>query len=309
MDAKLDNNKLYTLDPHTRALLIESAPLMDKWATPTCKPKDVGGMEEWAKNNKDAVQHEPNSCGWYHSTWQYLRLLDMVAVPPWYPFYDEAISSILKAKPDAHVFISACADWGMLARLHDGIKLAGTKPRITIYDICETPLKSAQWYADRFGLEIETHRDNLITSPKLPLGEFDLIVTDEFLTVLKDDYKPEITKRWFDLLKPGGSIVTTAMVGGPTTPELRRGYAERARRLMDSDEGAALRETGTDPQDLAKKFDFFAAVHTRHMLTGEEQVRSLFSAFELKHLSFIPTPGECVNPTSSFQIVATRPKG
>src|SRR4051794_32501506 len=255
MDARLNENNLYTLDPQTRALLIESAPLMDKWSTTTCKPKVVGGMEEWAKNNKEAVHQEPDSCGWYHSTWQYLRLLNMVAVPPWYPFYNEALSTILRAKPDAHVLISACADWGMLATLHDGIKTAGTKPKITIYDICQTPLKSAQWYADRFGIEIETVCDNLITSPTMPLGEFDLIVTDEFLTVLKAEYKPQITKRWFDLLRPGGSVVTTAMVGGETTPELRRGYAERARRLMETD-GDALRDTGTDPKELIAKFDF-----------------------------------------------------
>jgi SAM-dependent methyltransferase len=297
--------ELYTLDNRTRDLLIEAAPLMWQWSRTKCSHKEVGGMEEWAKNHKPE-ERAAECCDWYHGTWQLLRLLNMVAVPPWYPFYNQTLSSILRAKPNASVFISACADFGMLMTLHEAIKTAGTSPRITIYDICETPLQSCQWYAKRHGLQIETVVDNIITSPRLPLGSFDLIVTDEFLTVLKDDYKPQILKRWRELLRPGGSLVTTAMLGGPTTPELRKGYADRARRKVQAND-ANLRNVGATADELIARFDLFAAVHTRHMLTDERQIRGLFSEFDVKFMECVPTPGECVNPTNSFQIVATRP--
>lgn len=292
---------MYNLDPATRELLKESAPMMAKWAATECKPKPVGGMEEWAKEHANA--EDSLGCDWYHGTWQYLRLLNMVAVPAWYEFYNEALSTILKRKPDAHVLISACADYGMLSTLHEGIKTAKTNPKITIYDICQTPLLSCKWYAERFGLTIECIRDNIITSPKMPLHAFDLIVTDEFLTVLKDEYKPQIVRRWKELLKPGGSIVTTAMLGGPTDQGLRDGYAANARALFEKNK-ATFDAMDVVRDDLFKRFDYFAQVHTRHMLGHENQIRKLFSDFDLT-MSKTVTPGECVNPTSSYQIVAT----
>ena len=296
-------DELYRIDEHTQGLLIKSAPLMLEWSKTTCSHKDTGGMEEWAKdqNGTDQVL----ACDWYHGTWQFLRLLNMVAVPPWYGFYNDALSAILRKKPKANVLISACADYGMLATLHQAIETAGTTPKITIYDICNTPLQACKWYANRYGLEIECHCDNIITSKSIPLGSFDLIVTDEFLTVLKSDYKPMITKRWLELLAPGGSVVTTAMIGHPTTTELRRGYAERARFLVNTD-GVALRKTAVDREVLLGAFDKFAEYHTRHMLTGEAEIRELFAKFDLSVLKEIVTPGECVNPTNSFQIVASR---
>lgn len=277
---------------------------MWKWSRSLCKPKPVGGMEEWAKNNK--TNESVDACDWYHGTWQYLRILNMVAVPAWYEFYQATLTSILRKKPNAMVLISACADYGMLATLHEAVKAVGTKPRIVIYDICNTPLEACKWYAARNNFSIETHCDNIITSTQIPLGAFDLIVTDEFLTVLKAEYKPMITKRWRELLKPGGSIVTTAMIGKPTTLALRQGFADRARRLMESQ--PAIMKTGDSKEDLLDRFTKFADFHTRHMLVDEQEIRRLFSEFELNALNVTVTPGECVNPTSSFQIAATRPE-
>ena len=294
---------LYTIDPVTLRLLQESAPLMAQWSAQECKTKQTGGMEEWAK---DQDLKDVDACDWYHGTWQYLRLLNMVAVPPWYGRYNESLSGILRRKPDANVLISACADYGMLATLHEAITTAEANPAITIYDICRTPLQACEWYAGKHGLKITCVCDNIITSPRMPLGTYDLIVTDEFLTVLKQEYKPQIVSRWKELLKPGGTVVTTAMLGGPTNPELREGYGRRAQRLLA--QHPDLFPDVVKPQELIERFVRFAEFHTRHMLAHEDQIRDLFADFELS-FSRTVTPGECVNPTSSFEIVATRPLG
>jgi 2-polyprenyl-3-methyl-5-hydroxy-6-metoxy-1,4-benzoquinol methylase len=296
-------DKLYTLDARTRRLLQESAPLMAKWARHECKAKKIGGMEEWAKERR---LEDAEACDWYHGTWQFLRLLNMVAVPPWYGRYNEALSGVLKRRPDANVLISACADYGMLATLHEAIETAEANPQITIYDICRTPLLACEWYAERHGLTATCICDNIITSPSMPLGTYDLIVTDEFLTVLKHEYKPQIVNRWRELLKPGGTVVTTAMIGGPTTPELREGYARRARRLLNQ-YSDVFSDVFVESDELVDSFVRFAEFHTRHMLAHEDQIRELFADFDLS-FSRTVTPGECVNPTSSFEIVATRPQ-
>jgi 2-polyprenyl-3-methyl-5-hydroxy-6-metoxy-1,4-benzoquinol methylase len=294
---------MYTLDARTRELLTESAPLVESWAVTECAGKDAGGMEEWAK--KENVQ-PVGSCDWYHSTWQYLRLLNMVAVPPWYEFYQEALSNVLRQHPNAEVLISAAADYGMLATLHDAIRATEAKPRIQVYDICRTPLRACQWYAEQHGFSIECVRANLLTD-EIPLASFDLIVTDEFLTVIKASDKPLIVKRWRELLKPGGTLVTTAMIGRPTTPELRQGYAERARRLFEDSAASFPQHFNGRRDELLQRFQTFADYHTRHMLSGEDEIKQLFDGFGSFSYVRTVTPGECVNPTDSFQIVATVP--
>lgn len=286
--------------------LQEGSLLMDEWSGTDCFCKPVGGMEEWAKDEGAAEAPEEFCCDWYHGTWQYMRLLNMVAVPRWYPFYTAALSDVLRRRPDARVMISACADYGMLHALHDAIKEAQADPTIIIYDICKTPLKSSQWYADRHNLTIECFCENIITA-HIEKDSFDLITTDEFFTVLQDPYKPLIVEKWMKILKPGGSVVTTAMIGKPTTQELRDGYAERARKLYaaygktmfpyhaDSDEKI---------QKLQEQFHKFAMFHTRHMIKDEKQLKNLLKDFKYLSIDPVTTPGECVNPTDSYQIAA-----
>src|SRR5262245_27213965 len=225
-----DRADLYTLDAKNRDQLMSSAPLMWDWSRNACAFKERGGMEAWAKGQNG--NGNAYTCDWYHGTWQLLRLLNMVATPPWYEFYNQALTTVLRAKPAAEVLVSALADYGMLATLHEAVVAAGASPTITICDICETPLRSARWYADRHGFEVRLVRDDLLTSPELPLHGFDLVVTDELLTVLPSEDKPQIVARWKEFLRPGGVVVTTAMIGAPTTPELSAGYAGRARRLV-----------------------------------------------------------------------------
>jgi hypothetical protein len=303
VETLITNGYARTLDAQTRNLLVDSAPLSEIWSRTECCAKPKGGMEEWAKDHR----LEPDNCGWYHGTWQYLRLLDMVAVPHWHrQFYNEVLGGILKQKPNANVLISAAADWGMLASLHEAMQIAGASPNIVLYDICKTPLKSTQWYADKHKFSIKTRCANIITE-EITEAPFDLIVTDEFLSVLKSDYKPLIAKRWKELLKPGGSVVTVAMLGGETTPELRQGYAERARRLLESTNGDYLPSHGEEKKtEVLERCVTFANFHTRHMLSSEQELRNLLSIFEGLEMRRITTPGECVNPTDSFQIVATR---
>lgn len=289
------------MDPQISTLL-ESAALMDNWSRMHCQTKSEGGMEQWAKDQK---VREAENCSWYHGTWQYLRLLDMVAVPGWHDaFYMETLGDLLRKKPNADILISAAADFGMLAQLHKAIEAAGAKPNIVIYDICETPLKSCQWYADRKGFRIKTVRENLITG-NVAEAPFDLIVTDEFLTVLKSEYKPLITKRWKELLKPGGSVVTVAMIGGATTPDLRQGYHQRASQLLEQSNGLFPSNMNGDKAAIIGQFQTFAAYHNRHMIVDENELRALFADYASLSLRRITTPGECVNPTDSFQIVAT----
>jgi hypothetical protein len=285
-------------------ILQMSSHKIDEWAQMKCSVKHKGGMEEWAKNKSKDENVHSLSCDWYHSTWQYMRLLNMVAVPNWYPFYVDAMGKILGKKKNANVFICACADYGMLAKLHEAIVSADANPTITIYDICETPLKSCEWYAEMNKLKVHCKVGNIL-SEEIPEAPFDLIVTDEFLTVLKKEYKPLIIERWKELLADGGKVVTTAMIGEETTMDKRTYYFEKATILFDLYKDVLFPEhTNGNSQYLIDKFERFAMYHTRHMIENENEIKDLFKGFNDFSCSIVTTPGECVNPTDSFQIVA-----
>ncbi|MCU0290165.1 MAG: class I SAM-dependent methyltransferase, partial [Acidobacteria bacterium] len=254
--------------------LQESASLMDEWSAGDCNPKFVGGMEEWAKEEGQIHKEDEFCCDWYHGTWQYMRLLNTVAVPRWYPFYHETLKSVLQKKPNAKVMISACADYGMLHAVHCAMKDAKAQPTIIIYDICNTPLKSSQWYAQKNNFNVTCICDNIITADIEP-NSFDIVTTDEFLTVLKDPYKPLIVEKWKKILKPDGMLVTTAMIGKPTTPELRKGYAERVANLFQKYLTLSFPEhfqSGAMKEKVLKRAEHFAQFHTRHMIKDEKQV-------------------------------------
>ncbi len=295
---------MYGLTIDTVKLLQESAPLMDIWSGQHCAHKKQYGMEEWAKQNSEAKHKGEFSCDWYHGTWQYMRLLNMVAVPNWYAFYVKAIGDVLKRKPNATVFISACADYGMLSKVHEAMIEAKTSPKIVIYDICQTPLKSCEWYANKHGLSISCTSANILTD-HIPEAPFDVVVTDEFLSVLKDEYKSQATDKWRKLLKPDGVLITTVMMGKATTQELRRKFATKAENIINVYDKMLFPHLNGDRKKLLAKFERFAEYHTRHMLKDEKTLRNLFKDY--RHVSIEPTvtPGECVNPTVSFQIVAS----
>jgi hypothetical protein len=285
--------------------LIASSQFLIENGPATCHAKDDGGMEEWAKREL-RNQTAASSCGWYHSTWQVLRLLNMVAVPRWYPFYNHALSSVLRVNPRANVLISAAADYGMLATLHDAVQLTGATPRITLYDICGTPLRSTEWFAKRHQIEVKYVRGNILETD-MPEAPFDLIVTDEFLSVLKDEWKWLATAAWKKLLAPGGTVVTTAMVGTPTTPELRASFASRSKELFTKHRGLVFPYVkDADAAAMLQRLQTFADFHTRHMLKGPQDIAPLFKDFSALSYEVTRTPGECVNPTDSYQIVAVR---
>ena len=288
--------------------LQESSILMEDWSKVKCTSKSTGGMEEWGKKEKPKLLSNENSCAWYHGTWQYLQLLNMVAIPRWYPFYQESLCEVLSKNNCAKVMISAAADYGILRTIHDAMRKTKVYPDIVLYDICEVPLESCRWYAQRHGFSLTTHKKNIL-SGDIESASFDLVVTDEFLTVLNDESKPQAVSAWKRVLKPGGRLVTTAMIGQPTTENLRKAYADRAGKLLAkyrhllfpnhyfSDEKISI---------LMENIERFAALHTRHMIRDEAHILNLLEGFTNSVLQIVETPGECVNPTSSFQITAEK---
>lgn len=47
------------------------------------------------------------TCTWYHSVWQYLRVIDKVSSPEWHSiFYEKCFNKLFKEKENPKILIS-----------------------------------------------------------------------------------------------------------------------------------------------------------------------------------------------------------
>lgn len=152
-----------------------------------------------------------DGCYWYHSVWQYLRLMNMVSTPSWHhDFYVEQLAYAIEPFSHPRVLISGAADYSSLSYAIKAVKQAGKACDFSVIDLCETPLFACKWYAKREHVSVRT-----ICSSIFDLNEpesYDLICTDAFLTRFpKDDIK-RIIDLWYAALADKGSVVTTIRI-------------------------------------------------------------------------------------------------
>src|SRR5207247_113790 len=102
---------------------------------------------------------DPAGCAWYHGTWQYLRLLQMVSTPTWHhEFYRSSLERALDGKKDSQVAITGTADYSMLAYVSAAAKHVGTKSAVQLVDLCATPLFACRWFAKRNGFLVSVQQ-------------------------------------------------------------------------------------------------------------------------------------------------------
>jgi hypothetical protein len=114
------------------------------------------------------------------------------------------------------------------------------KSRVTIYDICPTPLALNLASASLQKLSINTQIHDLRTET---VGDsYDLIVTDALLTQFKDqDDRIKVLKSWKQTLKPKGIIATTIHMRRLNTPHAdRQGFIDTAVRLFKEQNASQL---------------------------------------------------------------------
>lgn len=155
---------------------------------------------------------DSESCAWYHSIWQYLRLLDMVSSPEWHSdFYIYNLRKMLTRKISPRILISGTADYSMLAYIIFCCEITHNVADIFVIDLCKTPLTLCSWYAKRKNINITIINDDILKHNFDDI-KFDLICTDAFLTRFNEATAYNIISIWRRLLTPNGYIVTTVRV-------------------------------------------------------------------------------------------------
>lgn len=163
-----------------------------------------------AKDNcKNGIVDE--NCFWYHSIWQYLRIMDVVSSPTWHNnFYIEQLSNALKNEGSNNILISGTADYSMLAYVISCVKERKVKANIYVLDTCKTPLIACEWYGKEENIEITCINKNILDYCNNNF--FDIICTDAFLTRFSNENAQLVINKWYNLLKINGKIITTVRI-------------------------------------------------------------------------------------------------
>lgn len=218
-------------------LLLESCAEMNFRAGDKCK--------------KDYVDKD-NGCEWYHSVWQYLRVLNCVSAPQWHKdFYIRAFDAALNNKKKARILISGTADYSLLHLIFCVLARSEIKADIDVLDMCATPLSSCRWYfyncKEVFGEKIGESLMQSINLQKVQkdllyhnvddYSKYDLICSDAFLTRFEKQDVDSVVRKWRDLLFDDGHIVTTVRLHEehipPTLISVTRGVDTFIKKVKD----------------------------------------------------------------------------
>lgn len=197
--------------------LVQSAPVISSVAAVLCQGDHV----------------DPSGCAWYHGTWQYLRLMNLVSTPSWHhEFYTSRITEAIE-RGARDILVSGTADYSVFAYVVSCLGKYADQVSVTIVDLCNTPLFACQWYAKRVGIHATTVSEDIRAFAKRNPGSFDLIVTDAFLTRFSGTDVHDILQQWRLLLRTGGAVVTTVRAHeevdrGQTAEEAIASFRERA---------------------------------------------------------------------------------
>ena len=237
-----------------------------------------------------------SGCGWYHSVWQYLRLMNMVSTPTWHhDFYLENLQESLKNKSKPNVLISGAADYSTLSYTIRAMELLGEEATYSVLDLCETPLFACKWYAKRKQVSLETKQISIFDLDDD--SKYDLICTDAFLTRFSQDKILQILNIWYKALKEGGSVVTTVRIHDekhqcPSVPSEQDVNAFAIKAYERSKIWGGV--INYSPEEIAQKARVYASKMKSNRIGTREEILELFqrAGFKLQHLEDIEVDGE-----------------
>lgn len=233
----------------------------------------------------------------------------MVSTPTWHTeFYVNSLRGMAKELGLSRVLISGTADYSMLAHVLWAYRQEKVNPQITVLDLCETPLFLCKWYGRTVGTSIQALTADLLdyVAPE----PFHIITTDAFLTRFSPDERGAVVKKWFELLTPGGRVVTTVRV----EPGLSRLSIHATPEQADAFRRRALQEARRwqgflrcQPDEIANLAQRYAERMTSYPFTSKADVEVVFTleGFRLDHSDLVQVPGEMAS-TLYAEVVACR---
>jgi len=245
-----------------------------------------------------------HGCDWYHGTWQFLRLMDLVSTPSWHHDFYRAELDAAISRGASSVLVSGTADYSVFAYVVDAFSRAGITGNIRVVDLCHTPLFACQWYAKRVGTEFEPISEDVLAYSSRNADEFDIIVTDAFLTRFELAQFKTVLQAWDVALRPGGTVITTIRAhdesqSGVTAEEAINGFRDRSLVRWRRWENFV----GISREEIATRAETYARRMVSHPLGSSfELIEQLGTRFDVRSSEIAAVPGE-LYPTKYLRVV------
>lgn len=269
----------------------------------------AGLMNDVAPSLCTSDQVDPMNCTWYHSAWQYLRILNMVSTPSWHAtFYRTELRNLISSRRGGKTIITGAADYSMLAYVIQAMEESHLKGEIVVLDKCPTPLLACRWYAKRQGYEIAVvQRDVLSDLPTLQ-QKFDLVCTDAFLTRFTEKQAVDVAASWNKLLVKGGKLITTVRIhtGSMTSQEKEMAVLNfRRKAILGARRWYPF--IGKSPEEIGQMAEVYARKITSENLGGQQQIAKVIQdrGFSITSSTPIKTDGE-FQPTHYLRMVCVK---
>ena len=254
--------------------------------------------QRWQEIDEISQELCHDNCRWYHGSWCLLKCLDLVAgAVLFYKFYQREIGS-LSVDRVAVVGTAGISTPVLLSELQP-------KAHLDVIDICPTPLKACDMYAQEHGFAWNCMQQNMIKGFE-PIQAYDLVVNDAFLTLFRDVDKSTVLQNIAKILKPKGHYITTlrkgdfegeVYVSNPTTQDKFVNNAlSRSQKLFPDYQNFI--------EDRAKTY---TQKMTNHPMDSKKNVKKLFESngFTVVYIDEVEIFGES-GDTTYFQVVAER---
>jgi hypothetical protein len=207
----------------------------------------------------DLCRRDPESgesCDWYHGIWQDLRLMGLAASPRHHSaFFPQALAMLARARTSPRILISGAADYSLLAHVLHACRQSSISADITVADICDTPLRLNDWYAESAGISIRTVRSDILD---FRTDEpFDAIFSHSFLGQFAMARRARIVDYWRHLLVRGGAAVTINRIR-PETLADPVAFSEQQIQTFLATVSDKSGSTGCDPALLLTRARIYA---------------------------------------------------
>lgn len=252
-----------------------------------------------------------NLCGcyWYHSIWQWLRLLNMVSTPSWHHhFYKNQLYKILEGKNDQNILISGTADYSSLAYTIKATEEAQCKNnKFEVLDLCETPLFACKWYGSLKNIDLETLKKSIFELDYE--NKYDLICTDAFLTRFTKQQICDILNIWKKALRKNGKVLTTVRVYDDKYNHVDVPHNEKVAEFKQKayDRAVKWHNINISPLTLSVRAEEYAKTMKSNKIGTQDEILKSFADIGLKiiHLEEVEVAGE-LYLSKYLRIVAER---
>ncbi|MDH4151415.1 MAG: class I SAM-dependent methyltransferase [Betaproteobacteria bacterium] len=243
------------------------------------------------------------SCSWYHGLWQELRLMDLAASPcKQSDFFPLALEQLRYGRNSLRILISGAADHAILAQVLHACRACNINANITVVDICDTPLRLNQWYADKENIQIQTMTSDILDYS--PEKSFDVICSHSFLGQFDAARRARIVEHWRQLLAPDGGVLTINRI----RPETLRDpvtFSEQQTQDFLATISARSNRSGAELAGLLERARLYAQRLHAYAIS-ESGISSLFTdkGYRMTHQSVMKSAGSATGKMRGLAIPA-----